>query len=199
MWSLFPGWIDALGRPLVSAIRISQVVAFSRTQSVHLNPQIEDTEIVCPQFSGGRFCQEVARTGLTVLLLEALEKRKGARYNVCTLDNCKTSFRNFKQVQCIRAKISKTLDKRSTLIFAANCTEQKLSSSERYYLTPNLWSRNEARFVALLFSQPQSGGILGCAQRHCTSEPFDCRRFVEACWAYGAYGAYTVPFAVTLP
>ena len=41
-------------------------------------------------------------------------------------------------VQCIQAKISKTLDKRSTLIFAANCTEQKLSSSESYYLTPNL-------------------------------------------------------------
>ena len=41
-------------------------------------------------------------------------------------------------VQCIQAKISKTLDKRSTLNFAANCTEQKLSSSESYYLTPNL-------------------------------------------------------------
>ena len=54
MWSLFSGWIDALGRPLMSAIRISQVVAFSRTLSVHLNPQIEGTEIVCPQFSGGR-------------------------------------------------------------------------------------------------------------------------------------------------
>ena len=41
-------------------------------------------------------------------------------------------------IQCIQAKISKTLDKRSTLIFAAFCTEQKLSSSESYYLTPNL-------------------------------------------------------------
>ena len=67
MSSLFSGWIDALGRPLVSAIRISQVVAFSRTLCVHLNPRIEGTEIVCPQFSGGRFCQVVARTGLTVL------------------------------------------------------------------------------------------------------------------------------------
>ena len=66
MWSLFSGWIDALGRPLVSSIRISQVVAFSRTLSVHLNPRIEGTEIVCPQFSGGRFCQVVARTGSTV-------------------------------------------------------------------------------------------------------------------------------------
>ena len=28
-------------------------------------------------------------------------------------------------LQCIQAKISKTLDKRSTLIFAANCTEKK--------------------------------------------------------------------------
>ena len=32
-------------------------------------------------------------------------------------------------------------------------------------------------------AKPQSGGILGCAQRHCTSEPFDSRRFVEACRA----------------
>ena len=53
----------------MSTIRISQVVAFSRTHSVHLNPQIEGTEIACPQFSGGRFCQVVARTGLTVLKL----------------------------------------------------------------------------------------------------------------------------------
>ena len=43
-----------------------------------------------------------------------------------------------KIIQCIQAKISKTLDKRSTLIYAANCTEQKLSSSESYYPTPNL-------------------------------------------------------------
>ena len=67
MWSLFAGWIEALGRSSVSAIRISQVVAFSRTHSVHLNPQIEGTEIVCPQFSGGRFCQVVTRTGSTVV------------------------------------------------------------------------------------------------------------------------------------
>ena len=35
-------------------------------------------------------------------------------------------------------------------------------------------------------AKPQSGGIWGvpwCAQRHCTSEPFDSRRFVETCWA----------------
>ena len=69
VWSLFSGWIDALGRPLVSAIRISQVVAFSRTLSVHLNPRIEGTEIECPQFSGGRFCQVVARTGSTVAVI----------------------------------------------------------------------------------------------------------------------------------
>ena len=68
MWSLFPGWFEALGRPPVSAIRISQVVAFSRTHSVHLNPRIEGTEFACPQFSGGRFCQVVARTGSTVLI-----------------------------------------------------------------------------------------------------------------------------------
>ena len=33
-------------------------------------------------------------------------------------------------LQCIQAKTVKTLDKRSTLTFAAYCTEQKLSSSE---------------------------------------------------------------------
>ena len=39
-------------------------------------------------------------------------------------------------------------------------------------------------------AKPQSGGILGCALRHCTSEPFDSRRFVEACLAYGASSQY---------
>ena len=34
--------------------------------SVPLNPRIEGTEIVCPQFSGGCFCQVVTRTGSTV-------------------------------------------------------------------------------------------------------------------------------------
>ena len=68
MWSLFTGSIDTFGRPQVSAIRISQVVAISRTHSVNLNPQIEGTESACPQFSGGRFCQVVARTGLTVYI-----------------------------------------------------------------------------------------------------------------------------------
>ena len=48
------------------------------------------------------------------------------------------SARGSSALQCIQAKISKTLDKSSLLIFAANCTEQKLSSSESYYLTPNL-------------------------------------------------------------
>ena len=38
----------------MSAIRISQVVAFSRTHCVHLNPRFEGTEKACPQFSGGR-------------------------------------------------------------------------------------------------------------------------------------------------
>ena len=54
---------------MVSAIRISQVVAFSRTHSVHLNPRIEGTEKACPQFSGGRFCQVVARTDSTVSVI----------------------------------------------------------------------------------------------------------------------------------
>ena len=43
-----------------------------------------------------------------------------------------------KVIQYIQAKISKTLDSVSTLIFAANCTDQKLSSSERYYYNPHL-------------------------------------------------------------
>ena len=67
MWSLFAGWITALGLLPVSANRISQVAAFSRTHSVQLNPRIEGTENACPQFSGGRFCQVVAKTGLTVV------------------------------------------------------------------------------------------------------------------------------------
>ena len=33
-------------------------------------------------------------------------------------------------------------------------------------------------------AKPQSGGIWGCALRHCTSDPLDSRRFVEACRAY---------------
>ena len=43
----------------------------------------------------------------------------------------------------------------------------------------------EMQQASLLYysAKPQSGGILGCAQRHCTSEPFDSRRFVEACRA----------------
>ena len=45
--------------------------------------------------------------------------------------------------------------------FAADCTEQKLSSSESYYLTPNLWSRIAARFVALLFSKTSIWGPFG--------------------------------------
>ena len=44
----------------------------------------------------------------------------------------------------------------------------------------------EMQQASLLYysAKPQSGGILGCALRHCTSEPFDSRRFVEACRAY---------------
>ena len=46
----------------------------------------------------------------------------------------------------------------------------------------------EMQQASLLYysAKPQSGGILGCAlvgQRHCTSEPLDSRRFVEACRA----------------
>ena len=44
---------------------------------------------------------------------------------------------NYAVLQCIQAKNSKALDRR-TLIYAANCLEQKLSSSESFYLTPNL-------------------------------------------------------------
>ena len=91
-------------------------------------------------------------------------------------------------VQCIQANNSKTLDKRSTLILEANCTEQKLSSSESYYTLPRIY-KVEMEHASLLFhlAKPQSGGVLGCDLRHCTSEPFDFRRFVEACRAYGAW------------
>ena len=46
--------------------------------------------------------------------------------------------------------------------------------------------------ASLLFYlvKPQSGGVLGCDLRHCTSEPFDFWRCVEACRAYGAYSQY---------
>ena len=67
----------------MSAIRISQVVAFSRTLSVHLNPQIEGTEIVCPQFSGGRFCQVVVRTGSTVINNNSVRADHGCIVGVC--------------------------------------------------------------------------------------------------------------------
>ena len=59
------------------------------------------------------------------------------------------------------AKIFQNLDKRSTLIFAANSTEQKLSSSDRHSFQLNLLSRNAGRFPALLFRKPKSGGVLG--------------------------------------
>ena len=40
----------------------------------------------------------------------------------------------------------------------------------------------EMQHASLLFylAKPQSGGILGCAQRHCTSEPFDSRRLLRS-------------------
>ena len=44
---------------------------------------------------------------------------------------------NYAVLQCIQAKNSKALDRR-TLIYAANFLEQKLSSSESFYLTSNL-------------------------------------------------------------
>ena len=51
----------------------------------------------------------------------------------------------------------------------------------------------EMEHASLLFylAKPQSWGILGCDLRHCTSEPFDFRRFVEACRAYGGYSQYS--------
>ena len=86
IWSLFPGWIEALGRHTVSAIRISQVVAFSRTRSVHLNQRIEGTENACPLFSGGRFCQVVARTGVygTTLAKKKNHPRDSRREERCS-------------------------------------------------------------------------------------------------------------------
>ena len=51
----------------------------------------------------------------------------------------------------------------------------------------------EMQQASLLYysAKPQSGGILGCAQRHCTSEPFDSRRFVEACLAHYTQTVFT--------
>ena len=51
----------------------------------------------------------------------------------------------------------------------------------------------EMQRASLLYysAKPQSGRIWGCALRHCTSEPFDSRRFVEACRAYSLYPAWS--------
>ena len=57
--------------------------------------QIEGTEIARPQFSGGRFCQVVARTGLTVLIF--------IKWGLSSIKICmeslkvKTNFHNFAQ------------------------------------------------------------------------------------------------------
>ena len=62
-WSLFAGWIDALGWPPVSAIRISQVVAVDfqeRTAYIWISD--------LKGLKRARNFQVVARTGLTVLL-----------------------------------------------------------------------------------------------------------------------------------
>ena len=84
-------------------------------------------------------------------------------------------------------KISKTLDKRSTLILQ-QIAQNKNWAHPKTNTLPRI-CKAEMQQASLLYysAKPQSGGILGCALRHCTSEPFDSRRFVEACRAYGAY------------
>ena len=57
-----------------------------KNTSVHLNPRIEGTEIVCPQFSGGRFCQVVARTGSTVRSIQNAIFLSGTNGSTCKLD-----------------------------------------------------------------------------------------------------------------
>ena len=100
------------------------------------------------------------------------------------------------RMQCIQAKISKTLDKRSTLILQ-QIAQNKNRAHPKDTTLPRIYEV-EMEHTSLLFylAKPQSGGHLGCALRHCMSEPFDSRRFVEAC---PAYGAYTVPCVATLP
>ena len=64
-------------------------------------------------------------------------------------------------VQCIQAKISKTLDKRSTLIFAANAQNTNWAHPKANIL-PRI-CKVEMQQPSLLYylSKPQSGGILG--------------------------------------
>ena len=93
-------------------------------------------------------------------------------------------------MQCIQAKISKTLDKRSTLILQ-QIAQNKNRAHPKDTTLPRIYEveRQHTSFLFYL-AKPQSGGHLWCALRHCMSEPFDSRRFVEACPAYGAYTVY---------
>ena len=99
-------------------------------------------------------------------------------------------------MQCIQAKISKNLDKRSTLILQ-QIAQNKNRAHPKDTTLPRIYEV-EMQHASFLFhlAKPQSGGHLWCALRHCMSEPIDSRRFVEAC---PAYGAYTVPCVATLP
>ena len=100
------------------------------------------------------------------------------------------------QYSALRQKICKTLDRRSTLICAANCTEQKLSSSESYYLTPNLEGRNQACFVALLFSRTPTWRRFGLWPTSLYDTTIQIRTF---CWSLpSVQSVLTVPCVVTL-
>ena len=132
MWSLFPGWIAALGRPPVSAIRISQVVAFSRTHSVHLNRRIEGTEFACPQFSGGRFCQVVARTGSTVV-------RSVKGYPVLPLISAVRSACDLVWPAVMRRDLSANLSTLSVLKIARNEVENASFAQRSAHHDSRIW------------------------------------------------------------
>ena len=98
-------------------------------------------------------------------------------------------------IQCIQAKISKTLDKRSTLIFAANCTEQKPCELIRKLLPyPEFeFIKVEMQQASLLYysAKPQSGGILRCALVCPTSLYVRTILFPTFCRSLPSVGAYS--------
>ena len=94
-------------------------------------------------------------------------------------------------IQCVQVKFPK-LWTSVAHSFLHQIAQNKSWAHPKATTLPRIYTV-EMECASLLFylAKPQPGGILGCDLRHCTSEPFDSRRFVEACRAYGAYSQYT--------
>ena len=76
--------------------------------------------------------------------------------------------------------------------FLQQIAENKSWAHPKATTLPRIY-KVEMEHASLLFylAKPQCGGVLGCDLRHCTSEPFDFWRFVEACRAYSQYSAWS--------